>query len=75
MLIYYFIAGIFLLCSIPIIALLDYYIFKFENRCPHCNRNLTHKWTFLIATTLEIGCFIGGAFVGISIGLMLFGGD
>ena len=69
------ILGLAILCffSIPIIALVDYQIFKWVP-CPHCGKKLLYdRWHFIVPCFIETSCFMVGIVVGIVWGMVLYG--
>lgn len=52
---------------IPLIAYLDYYLFKKHLVCEKCGFNAGDKHAFLLATTLEVFMFIAGILLGMMV--------
>ena len=68
-------AGILAIAFVPVVALADYWIFGLDlgkyRKSPKKRTFIIHRWSYLIATFLEILMLVVGLFAGFILGRSL----
>lgn len=58
---------ILLFLSIPLIACVDYFLFRKWTKCNKCGNQINEWYGFLIPTFVEILLFLGGVAIGMTL--------